>query len=68
MSVKPGARKFGPRKFGPRKFALLLAALFSAVPAFAADLLQVYRDALTYDAQYAAARASAAAGLSLIHI
>ncbi|MBN8512723.1 MAG: outer membrane protein [Candidatus Accumulibacter regalis] len=62
MSVKPGARKFGPRKFGPRKFALLLAALFSAAPAFAADLLQVYRDALTYDAQYAAARASAAAG------
>jgi outer membrane protein TolC len=29
---------------------------------FAADLLQVYRDALSYDAQYAAARATAEAG------
>ena len=52
MPVKPRAGKL----------ALLLAALFSAAPAFAADLLQVYRDALAYDAQYAAARATAAAG------
>jgi outer membrane protein TolC len=32
------------------------------LPAFAADLLQVYREALAYDAQYAAARATAEAG------
>ncbi|WP_300322090.1 TolC family outer membrane protein [Accumulibacter sp.] len=44
------------------KIALVLAALFVALPAPAADLLQVYRDALAYDAQYAAARATAAAG------
>jgi outer membrane protein len=32
------------------------------LPAFAADLVQVYREALAYDAQYAAARAAAEAG------
>ena len=42
--------------------ALLLAALAATPAAFAADLLQVYRDALAWDAQYAAARATAAAG------
>ncbi len=52
MPLKPGALKLG----------LLLAALSSAAPALAADLLQLYRDALSYDAQYAAARATAAAG------
>ena len=51
-----------PVKFSPGKFSLLLAGLFSALPALATDLLQVYRDALTYDAQYTAARASAVAG------
>jgi outer membrane protein len=39
-----------------------LAALFSALPAVAADLVQVYREALAYDAQYAAARSTAEAG------
>ena len=52
MSVKPNAGKLG----------VLWMALFSAAPAFSTDLLQVYRDALAYDAQYAAARATAAAG------
>jgi outer membrane protein len=52
MPVKPGALKLG----------LLLVALTSAAPVPAADLLQLYRDALSYDAQYAAARATAAAG------
>ena len=49
-------------KFVVGKLALVLAAMFSALPAVAAYLLQVYRDALVFDAQYAAARASAAAG------
>ena len=40
---------------------LLLGALFCAAPAFPADLLQVYRDALGNDQQYAAARATAEA-------
>ena len=40
----------------------LLAAALLAAPAFAADLLQVYRDAQVNDAQYAAARATAEAG------
>ncbi|MCX8086119.1 MAG: TolC family outer membrane protein [Rhodocyclaceae bacterium] len=42
---------------------LLFLALAWAGSACAADLLQVYRDALGYDAQYAAARAARAAGL-----
>lgn len=41
----------------------LLVALAFAGSAQAADLLQVYRDALGFDAQYAAARASRDAGL-----
>jgi outer membrane protein len=40
---------------------LLLGVLFCAAPAFPADLLQVYRDALGNDQQYAAARATAEA-------
>lgn len=42
--------------------SLLVAGLFSALPVSAADLLQVYREALVNDAQYAAARATAEAG------
>jgi len=42
--------------------SLLLGALFAAAPAFSADILQVYREALSNDAQYAAARATAEAG------
>jgi outer membrane protein len=41
---------------------VLLAALLGGGTAQAADLLQVYRDALGYDAQYAAARAQLEAG------
>ena len=41
---------------------LLLGALFFVSPAFSADLLQVYREALSNDQQYAAARATAEAG------
>jgi len=44
------------------KLPFLLTALFAAAPVLAADLIQVYRDALANDAQYAAARASAEAG------
>jgi outer membrane protein len=51
-----------PVKPSPLKLGLLLAALLSAAPGYAADLLQLYHDALSYDAQYAAARATAAAG------
>ena len=44
------------------RFSLLLGTLFSVAPALSADLLQVYREALVNDAQYAAARATAEAG------
>ena len=46
-------------KLSPSRSSLLLAALFSAAPAFSTDLMQVYRDALTNDQQYMAARATA---------
>lgn len=46
-------------KVSPSRSSLLLAALFSAAPAFSTDLMQVYRDALTNDQQYMAARATA---------
>ncbi|MBL8394284.1 MAG: TolC family outer membrane protein [Candidatus Accumulibacter sp.] len=41
---------------------LLTVILPAALPAFAVDLVQIYRDALAYDAQYATARANAEAG------
>jgi len=50
------------RASGVDKFAILLPALLLAGSVAAADLLQVYRDALANDAQYAAARATAEAG------
>src|SRR5213593_510321 len=46
----------------PRLFLALTVAL-SVVPARAADLLQIYRDALANDATYASARATRDAGL-----
>jgi outer membrane protein len=46
-------------KLSPSRSSLLLAALFSAAPAFSTDLMQVYRDALINDQQYMAARATA---------
>ncbi|PKO72817.1 MAG: channel protein TolC [Betaproteobacteria bacterium HGW-Betaproteobacteria-14] len=46
-----------------KKTLTLLALALTAVPAFAADLLQVYRDAIEYDAQYASAKAARDAGL-----
>lgn len=51
-----------PLKFRAARLGLALVALWVALPASAADLVQVYREALTYDAQYAAARAAAEAG------
>ena len=42
--------------------SVLLGALFFAAPASSADLVQVYRDALGNDQQYAAARAVVEAG------
>ncbi len=46
------------------KLPIALAIAFAfATPACAADLLQVYRDAQSFDAQFAAARASRDAGL-----
>jgi outer membrane protein len=45
-----------------KKKLLLLTLACAAAPAFAADLLQVYRDALDFDAQYASARAARDAG------
>lgn len=45
-----------------KKKLLILSLALTAAPTFAADLLQVYRDALDFDAQYASARASRDAG------
>lgn len=52
MQLKPSAIRV----------SLLLGALFSVAPAFSADIVQVYREALVNDAQYAAARATVEAG------
>ena len=49
-------------KSSASRLSFLLGMLFSAAPAFSADILQVYRDALVNDAQYMAARAAAEAG------
>ena len=43
--------------------SLSLTVALSVVPARAADLLQIYRDALANDATYASARAARDAGL-----
>jgi outer membrane protein len=45
-----------------KKTSLVLAALWATTPALAADLMQVYREALVNDALYAAARAAAETG------
>lgn len=45
-----------------RTLAICLAALFPAMPAWSADLLQVYRDAVVNDARFAAAKAEYQAG------
>ena len=45
------------------RYAFPLIAVLSAPPAHAADLLQIYRDALANDAGYASARAARDAGL-----
>ena len=44
------------------RLSLLLGTLFFAAPAFSTDLVQVYREALSNDQLYAAARAVAEAG------
>lgn len=46
----------------PRFFAALIAALLFSAGARAEDLMQVYREALVNDSQFASARASLAAG------
>ena len=51
-----------PFKLCVGRSGLVLATLLAAAPVSAADLVQVYRQALAYDAQYAAARAAAEAG------
>ena len=50
------------RRAGSRRNLLIVALALAATPAFAADLLQVYRDALGYDAQFASARSAWEAG------
>jgi outer membrane protein len=54
--------RFSPKRLGCR-FVLLLIFGFSTAPAGAADLLQIYREALANDATYASARATRDAGL-----
>lgn len=49
-------------RFSAGRFSFVLAAVLSASSSLGADLVQVYREALSYDAQYAAARAAAEAG------
>ncbi|GAB1414587.1 hypothetical protein MASR1M97_33230 [Candidatus Desulfobacillus denitrificans] len=44
------------------KNLLLLSLAFAVAPSFGADLLQVYRDAIDYDAQFASAKAAWEAG------
>jgi outer membrane protein len=44
------------------RLSVLLAALLAAAPAFAVNIVQVYRDAVANDAQYATARATVEAG------
>ncbi|MBI2314183.1 MAG: channel protein TolC, partial [Betaproteobacteria bacterium] len=43
------------------RIALSLGLVFFASPAFSADLMEVYREAVVKDAQYAAAKAAHAA-------
>ena len=45
-----------------KALTLIIAGCFAAGLAHGADLLGVYRDAVAYDAQFAAARATLAAG------
>ena len=45
-----------------KKFPFLLSLTLAAAPSFGADLLQVYRDAIDYDAQFASAKAAWEAG------
>jgi outer membrane protein len=45
-----------------KRTSLLLSLAMAGAPAFGADLLQVYRDALAHDAQFASARAALEAG------
>ena len=47
--------------------AVLVASAFFSLNASAADLIQVYQQALANDATYASARASAAAGRERIN-
>jgi len=54
---------FRAMSVGSRGIALLLTLGLAADPAWAADLLQIYRDALANDATYASARATRDAGL-----
>lgn len=61
-STRGGSRFPGKLLARAGRISLLLGALCAAPPLLAADLLQVYRDAVAYDAQYAAARATAEAG------
>lgn len=49
-------------KASASRLFFLLVALVAVLPAFATDLMQIYRDALSNDQQYAAARATAEAG------
>ena len=49
-------------KLTEKRLSLLFGALLASTSAFATDILQVYRDALANDAQYAAARAAVDAG------
>ena len=45
-----------------KKKLLILSLALAGAPAFGADLLQVYRDAIDYDAQFASAKAAWEAG------
>lgn len=49
-------------KSSATRLSLLLGALFAVAPAFSADLVQLYREALVNDAQYLAARSVVEAG------
>ena len=61
VSARAAARA-GACCAGSRRKLLIVALALAAAPAFATDLLQVYRDALGYDAQFASAKSAWEAG------
>lgn len=63
LKTRPYKRTLASRFICPQQWLAIAALIGSCSSAYAADLLTAYRDAITYDAQYTAARANRDAGL-----